>query len=270
MKNVISKPCANFRLKDYDPSATPGFDGGKEKALLRLAELKGKLAKYQELFAANASGKLLIVLQGMDTAGKDGTIAHVFSSMNPQGVNVASFKAPTRIELRRDFLWRIHLAVPAKGEIKIFNRSHYEDVLAVRVHNLVPKEVWKKRYGHINNFEKMLSDEGTRILKFFLHISREEQTARLKARLDDRDKQWKLSEADVKERAFWGDYQKAYEAVIAKTSTKWAPWHVVPSNEKWFRNLYVSEAILECLKKMGLKNPKPDYDIRQMREALES
>ncbi len=269
-KYTISKPNKNFRLKDYDPSSTLSFDGGKEKAEKRLAVLKEKLSKYQELFAANANNKLLIVLQGMDTAGKDGTISHVFSSMNPQGVNIASFKAPTRIDLMRDFLWRIHFMVPAKGEIRIFNRSHYEDVLAVRVHNLCPKEIWKNRYEHINNFEKMLVDEGATILKFFLHISQEEQTARLKARLDEDKKQWKLSKADVEERKYWCDYQEAYEAIMAKTSTKWAPWHIVPANEKWFRNLYVSEVIADTFKKMKLKTPKPDYNYDEMKAELES
>ncbi len=268
-KNVISRAHKNFKLKDYSPDDALGFKGGKEEAAAHIEKHGKKIAALQELLYANSSERLLIILQGMDTAGKDGTISHVFRYANPQGVRVACFKAPTRIEASRDYLWRVHLQAPAKGEIVIFNRSHYEDVLAVRVHNLVPKKIWEKRYGQINDFEKMLSEEGVKILKFFLHISKDEQTGRLRARLDAPEKQWKLSAADVKERQYWKDYQEAYEAVVSKTSTAHAPWHIVPANDKRIRNIFVSKAIVRALEGMKLKTPKPDYDPATMRKALE-
>jgi PPK2 family polyphosphate:nucleotide phosphotransferase len=214
-----------------------------------------KLAKLQELLYAQAKHAVLIVLQAMDTGGKDGAIEHVFSSVNPQGCTVTSFKQPTHLELRHDFLWRIHQAAPPKGMIEIFNRSHYESVLVERVHNLVPESVWSKRYDRINEFEKMLSDEGTLILKFFLHISKDEQKKRLQARLDDKKRHWKFDPNDLKERKFWGDYQEAYADAIRYCSTKYAPWYVVPADHKWFRNWVISDTIVRALEKLKMDYP---------------
>jgi PPK2 family polyphosphate:nucleotide phosphotransferase len=216
------------------------------------------------LLYAEQKHKVLIVLQGMDTSGKDGTIRRVFEGVNPQGVRVASFKQPTPEELDRDFLWRVHKQVPGKGEMVIFNRSHYEDVLVVRVHELVPKEVWSKRYEHINSFERMLADEGTTILKFFLHIDQEEQKQRLQARLDDPHKHWKFNPADLEERKLWPKYMKAYEEAISKTSTDGAPWYIVPANRKWYRNIVVGTIIVEALTRLNMRYPEPEFDAAKI------
>jgi PPK2 family polyphosphate:nucleotide phosphotransferase len=197
----------------------------------------------------------------MDTGGKDGTIRHVFEGVNPLGVKVASFKVPTQEELGHDFLWRVHKQTPAKGEITIFNRSHYEDVLVVRVHQLVPPDVWRGRYARINDFERMLAEEGTTILKFFLHISKEEQKKRLQARLDERDKRWKFNVGDLKERRLWSAYMEAYVDAIGKTSTQWAPWYIVPANHKWYRNLVVCTVIVETLKSLKMRYPEPEVNL---------
>ena len=202
-----------------------------------------------------------MVLQAIDTGGKDGTIRHVFDGTNPQGVKVASFKRPTPVELAHDFLWRVERQTPGNGEIAIFNRSHYEDVLVVRVHGLVPEERWRRRYDHINDFERRLADEGTTILKFFLHISKEEQRERLQARLDEPHKRWKFSRGDLKERALWDDYQAAYEAVLSRTSTEWAPWYVVPADRKWYRNLVISSALVDTLDTLDPQYPEPEEDL---------
>jgi len=196
----------------------------------------------------------------MDTGGKDGTIRHVFEGVNPQGVRVASFKKPTPEELGHDYLWRVHKQTPQNGEIVIFNRSHYEDVLVVRVHSLVPNAVWSKRYDHINAFEHMLAEEGTTILKFFLHIDLEEQRSRLQARLDERRKRWKFNPADLAERKLWPQYMAAYEEALSRTSTRWAPWHIIPANRKWYRNLVVGTIIVETLKGLDMHYPEPDFD----------
>jgi len=201
---------------------------------------------------------LLVVLQAMDTGGKDGVIRHVFDGVNPQGVKVASFKKPTSKELSHDYLWRVHPHTPGRGEITIFNRSHYEDVLVVRVHNLVRSEVWEKRYEHINAFEHILADEGTKIVKFFLHISKEEQKERLQARLDTPHKQWKFSTGDLKERVLWNDYIQAYEAVLSKTSTEWAPWYVVPADRKWYRNLVIGSVLVQTLQDFDMQYPEAE------------
>jgi len=260
MKNYrLDKP-ALVHLKRFDADDTAHAPKGKPWALERLEKMKRRFFDLQELLYANGHKRVLVVLQGMDTAGKDGTIAHVFSCVNPQGVRVAAFKQPTRIELEHDYLWRVHLMAPRTGEICIFNRSHYEDVLSVRVHKTVPKSVWEKRYAQINHFEQMLAEEGTLILKFFLHIDRDEQTRRLRERLETKDKQWKLSAADLKEREFWDEYVKAYEAILSKCSTPWAPWYVVPANHKWYRNFVVSEVLVEALENLKLKPPLPDYN----------
>jgi PPK2 family polyphosphate:nucleotide phosphotransferase len=215
----------------------------------------------QNVLYAEHKHNFLIVLQGMDTSGKDGTIKHVFRGVNPQGVKIANFKVPSHIELDHDYLWRVHKKVPGKGEIVIFNRSHYEDVLVVRVHDLVPKNVWSKRYAQINAFEKILADEGTTILKFFLHIDLDEQKERLQARLDDPQKQWKFRKGDLDERKVWPNYIQAYEDVLSKTSTKYAPWYIIPSNRKWYRNLIISTILIETLKNLNMKYPTPEEDL---------
>src|SRR5262249_39927160 len=212
-----------------------------------------RMAHLQYLLYADAGPSLLIVLQGLDAAGKDGTIRHLFSGMNPQGISVAAFKAPSKEELAHDFLWRTHLHAPAKGDVVIYNRSHYEDVSVVRVHKLVPRSVWSKRYDLINGFEKTLVENGTRIVKFYLHISPEEQLARFKQRLDDPTRQWKISESDYTEREFWPKYVEAYEDALAATSTKRAPWYVIPANHKWFRDLAVASIVVDTMDEMGLK-----------------
>ena len=200
----------------------------------------------------------------MDTGGKDGTIRHVFEGVNPQGVKVASFKVPTREELDHDYLWRVHKQTPGKGEIVIFNRSHYEDVLVVRVHKLAPQKVWSLRYEQINEFERLLYEEGTIILKFFLQIDLKEQKERLQARLDDPNKQWKFSLGDLEERKLWPEYTEAYEDVLSKTSTKWAPWYIVPANRKWYRYLVVASIMVDALKRLDMSYPKPEDDLSQV------
>jgi PPK2 family polyphosphate:nucleotide phosphotransferase len=254
------RPSSQPRLRDLDPAARDAFSGDRDDAHKELAALSEKLVRLQELLYAGHRHKLLVVLQGMDTAGKDGVIRRVFQGVNPQGVRVASFRAPTAEELDRDFLWRVHRAVPGRGELAIFNRSHYEDVLVVRVHGLVPPEVWKSRYESIVAFETMLHREGTTILKFFLHISRDEQKERLQARLDDPAKRWKFNPADLPERALWSEYEKAYEEAIARTSTDQAPWYIVPSDRKWHRDLAVSALLVEALEGLRMDYPKPAFD----------
>lgn len=255
------KPSHKVNIKDFDADDKSGFDGDKEKGNVRLLKLNSELEVLQELLYAERKHKLLIVLQGMDTSGKDGTIRHVFEGVNPQGVKVVGFKVPTPIELDHDYLWRVHPHTPGRGEIVIFNRSHYEDVLVVRVHGLVSQDVWKKRYDQINDFEKILVEEGTTILKFYLHISADEQKSRLQERLDDPHKRWKFSSADLKERALWGDYMQAYEDMLTKTSTDWAPWYIVPANRKWFRNLVIGSVVVETLKAFKMEYPQPEENL---------
>jgi PPK2 family polyphosphate:nucleotide phosphotransferase len=227
-------------------------------------ELNDELETLQELMYAEGKRSLLIVLQAMDTAGKDGTIRRVFDGVNPQGVRVTSFKAPTPLELDHDYLWRIHPHVPGKGEIVIFNRSHYEDVLIVRVHDLVPKSIWGRRYAQICDFERMLAEEGTTILKFYLHISQEEQKERLQQRLDDPTKQWKFNVGDLKERELWDDYRLAYEEAMSKTSTKCAPWYVVPADKKWYRDWVIVNIIVDVLKGFKMRYPKSKEDLSKI------
>jgi PPK2 family polyphosphate:nucleotide phosphotransferase len=257
MKQYRVKPGQKVDLGDFDPSDASGFKGGKALARTEQVKLTQELITLQELLYAEHQHKILVVLQAMDTAGKDGVIRHVFKGVNPQGTRVASFKAPTTLELDHDYLWRIHQQVPGKGEIVIFNRSHYEDVLITRVHELVPRVVWRKRYQQINDFERMLSEEGVTILKFFLHIDKDEQGQRLRERLDDPNKNWKFSAADVKERALWDQYQKAYEDAIHSTSTKWAPWYIIPANKKWYRDLVISLIIIDKLTQLRMQFPRP-------------
>lgn len=255
------KPGEKVSIEDFDPSSTKGFKGGKKEGLAAVQDLVQELDGLQELLYAEHKHKVLVVLQAMDTGGKDGTIRRVFEGVNPQGVRVASFKVPTQIELEHDYLWRIHAQVPGNGEMVIFNRSHYEDVLVVRVHQLVPAKVWKARYEQINNFEKMLSEEGTLILKFFLHISPDEQKQRLHDRLADDTKQWKYNPGDLKERELWKDYMQAYEDMLNKTTTEYAPWTVVPADHKWFRDWVVASALVEGLRGLKMEYPKPAFDV---------
>jgi len=261
------KPGSRVKLDRIDPEDTSGFRGSRKDAEDRLLRLTESLEPLQELLYAEHRHKLLVVLQGMDTSGKDGTIGHVFEGVNPQGVTVARFGPPTAEELDHDYLWRVHRHTPAKGMMAIFNRSHYEDVLVVRVHRLVPRNVWERRYQQINDFERMLTEEGATILKFFLHISREEQKKRLQARLDDRRKQWKFSLADEKERELWPAYLQAYEEAIERTSTAWAPWYIVPANHKWYRNLVVATTLIDTLRPLKMRYPQPPKSVEKMLKA---
>jgi len=248
-------------LSDCSPEDTQFFSGTKKDAEKIFDDLNKELESAQELLYAEHKHKILVVLQAMDTGGKDGVIRHVFDGVNPQGVRVANFKVPTPIELDHDYLWRVHREIPGKGEIVIFNRSQYEDVLVVRVHNLVPEKVWSKRYTQINEFERMLTKEGVTILKYFLNISKEEQKKRLLARIEDPTKQWKFRIGDLKERELWENYQKAYEDVLRNTSTEWAPWYIVPSNKKWYRNLVVASILVKQLKKLEMHYPEPEENL---------
>jgi PPK2 family polyphosphate:nucleotide phosphotransferase len=264
MKRYLVEAGRKISLAGLDPGETGDFKGGKEEGLKTLQKLNQKLEELQELLFAENRHKILVVLQAMDTGGKDGVIRRVFDGVNPQGVKVASFKAPTPEELARDFLWRAHKVVPGKGEMVIFNRSHYEDVLVVRVRGLAPQAVWKKRYEQINEFERILSDNGTTILKFFLHIDRDEQKERLQARLDDPAKHWKFNIGDLEERKLWDEYMKAYEDVLNKTSTAYAPWYVVPANRKWYRDLVICTTLVETLKGLDMQYPKPKDDLSRV------
>jgi PPK2 family polyphosphate:nucleotide phosphotransferase len=263
-KKFRVEPGAKLRLAKIDPDVT-GKHVSRQAAIDASARHIERISRLQYLLYADASQSLLVVLQGLDAAGKDGLVRHLFTGVNPQGVSVASFKKPTERESAHDFLWRIHRQAPAKGEIVIYNRSHYEDVLVVRVHGLVPRAVWSKRYDLINDFEKTLSENGTRILKFYLHISPEEQLARFKARLDDPTRQWKISEADYAEREYWPQYVEAYEEALERTSTKRAPWFVIPSNHKWFRNLAVSQIVADTMDDMAMTLPRPRIDLAAIR-----
>jgi PPK2 family polyphosphate:nucleotide phosphotransferase len=263
------RPGARVRLADIDPSLKDRHES-QESAAAEIEQYRKRLVDLQEMIYVERRRSLLICLQGLDTAGKDGTIKHILSAMNPQGCTVAPFRQPTPEEQAHDFLWRAHRAAPARGEVAIFNRSHYEDVLVVRVHDLVPKSVWSRRYERINAFEQGLADEGTHILKFFLHISSEEQLARFKARLDNPTKQWKISESDYQERKFWDEYVKAYEEALSRCSTEQAPWFIIPANHKWFRNLAVGRILVEHLEGLKLTYPKPMVDLEHIRREYHS
>jgi PPK2 family polyphosphate:nucleotide phosphotransferase len=258
-KELLVKPGSRIKLAGHDASDTLGI--GKAAAATQLDKNLERLSVLQYLLYAEARRSLLVVLQGIDAGGKDGTIQHVMSGLNPQGVRVTSFKVPEGAEKRHDYLWRVHNAMPESGQIGIFNRSHYEDVLAVRVHSLVPKSVWGKRYAQINDFERMLSDNGTRIVKFLLYIDKEEQEKRFRERIDDKTKNWKFSPADLKEREYWDQYIDAFQDMLRQCSTECAPWYVIPANRKWFRNLAVSQILREELEAMNLKFPKPMADL---------
>ncbi len=267
MKKLRVDSGKKINLAKIDANAAPDYDGDKKEGKEALLQLNEKLEALQELLYAEHKHKVLVVLQAMDTGGKDGVIRHVFEGVNPQGVRVASFKVPTAEELDHDYLWRVHKQVPGKGEIVIFNRSHYEDVLVVRVHKLVPKKVWSRRFDQINRFERMLAEEGVTILKFYLHIDKEEQKARLQARLDEPQKLWKFKPGDLKERDLWDQYTQAYEDVLNKTSTPWAPWYVIPANKKWYRNLAIARIMIEALENLKMEFPKPDFDPKTIEIA---
>lgn len=256
-------PGSKVKLKKFDPSFKDGHED-PDSAAEEIEHYQKKLRELQDLLFAERRQSILICLQALDTGGKDGTINHVLGSMNPLGCRVASFKQPTPEEMAHDFLWRAHKVAPARGEVVIFNRSHYEDVLIVRVHKLAPGKVWSRRYKLINNFEKELAEHKTHILKFYLHISKDEQLQRFKERLDDPAKQWKISEEDYKEREYWEDYIDAYEDALSRCSTKHAPWFIIPANHKWFRNLAVARIVAEYLESLKMTYPAPTVDIERI------
>ena len=260
----LVKPNEKVNLSRLATDADGGYKT-KEAAAPVLVKHRDRLAAMQDVFYASQKYALLIVLQGMDTSGKDGTIRHIFSGVNPQGCDVTSFKVPTHLEEPHDFLWRVHAAVPPRGMIGIFNRSHYEDVLSPRVHKLISPKTIKQRLEDINTFERMLTDNGVVILKFFLHISEGEQVARLQSRVDTPDKHWKLSDADFKERKFWHEYEAAYNDAIAATSRKNAPWFVIPSDHKWFRNVAISQILADAIESLKLDYPAPTLDASKIK-----
>ncbi len=260
---MLVKPGHRVSLKGIDPADTGPFHSAEEVEP-QLGKLRDELNDLQYLLNAEARRALLVILQGMDTSGKDGTIRHVMSSLSPLGVQVTAFKAPSEEELAHDFLWRVHHQVPRYGNIGIFNRSHYEDVLIARVHELVPRKVWKARYEQINEFERLLVKNRIIILKFFLHISKDEQKKRLEDRIQDPHRFWKFSLKDVEERRYWSAYRKAYEAVLERCSTRWAPWHIVPADRKWYRNLVVAETIVQTLRDLDMRFPPPSLDLSKI------
>ncbi len=265
MENLLRvPPGTGVELSAIDTRSTPGHDGDKESSQEVFEDRRERLAELQHLLYASSSERVLFVLQAMDTGGKDGTIRHVFKDVNPMGLRTQSFKKPTEPELARDYLWRAHAHVPADGELVVFNRSHYEDVLVLRVHGTIDDERAEQRFAHIRDFERMLVEEGTTIVKVFLHISEEEQAERLQSRLDRPDKHWKFSSADVEERAFWADYQRVYQDAIGATSTEQAPWYVVPADRKWYRNLAVSSILVETLERLDMSFPDPEEGLEDV------
>ncbi len=260
-RSYLVNPGSAAGLTERRPDGTGDFDGGKPRGREALKLLRRRLADLQQLLWAEKKHRLLVVLQAMDTGGKDGVIRRVFEGVNPQGVQVTGFRRPTERELAHDYLWRVHRHVPGDGQIAVFNRSHYEDVLVVRVHDLVPEDRWSKRYAHINDFERLLTDEGTTILKFFLHISKDEQRRRLQARLDDPAKHWKFDVGDLAERKRWDHYQDAFETALTLTSTEHAPWYVVPANRKWYRDLVIASTIVRTLEGLDMQYPPNEDDL---------
>jgi len=272
VSDLLRVPSGPVDLSALDTRATPGFDGGKAAGRAALAALSPRLSDLQErLHAEGVSGgsrRLLLILQGMDTSGKGGVIRHVVGQVDPQGCAITSFKAPTKEELAHDFLWRIRRRLPGPGKLGVFDRSHYEDVLIVRVHNLVPRSTWMRRYAAINRFEARLADDDIRVVKVFLHISKEEQRQRLLARLDDPTKLWKFNPHDVDERASWADYQEAYAAALERCNNDTAPWYRIPADRKWYRDWAVANLLVEHLEDMKLTWPKPDFDVEEQRARL--
>ena len=261
---VTVKPGSKVSLEDFPSDATVGLDD-KERAQASTLKLGDRLAELGALLAANHSHSLLVVIQGMDASGKDGTVKHCIGPLNPAAVKVTSFKAPTVTELAHDFLWRVHAVCPNRGEVGIFNRSHYEDVLIVRVESLVPEDVWSRRYAAINAFERNLVTEGTVIVKLWLNMSKEEQAVQMQERLTDPTKNWKFNIEDLDKRKKWDEYMEAYRVMLEETSTEWAPWHVIPADRKWVRNLVVSELLVEALEGLDMDWPKLDPKVRKMK-----
>ncbi|MGH2536860.1 MAG: polyphosphate kinase 2 family protein [Candidatus Promineifilaceae bacterium] len=260
LENHRLEPGSQIGLAEY-PSQGRAFMDDKAAAKQSFKEVRDELIELQKLFYADGRFKLLVIFQALDAGGKDGAIRNLFSGVNPQGVRVTSFKVPNAEELAHDFLWRVHKAVPGRGMIGVFNRSHYEDVLVVRVDELAPESVWRPRYEQINQFECLLAESGTTLLKFYLHISNEEQRERLQDRVDSPDEHWKFSFGDLEKRKQWPDYMAAYEEMLNHTSTQWAPWHVIPSDQKWYRNLVVGRTVVEALRGLGLRYPEPQGDL---------
>jgi len=258
------EPGTKVRLDDFNPDYSAGLKKKDDEVKQRRQAALARIYELQEMLWAEGRQALLIVLQAMDAGGKDGTIRHVMRGLNPQGVCVAGFKQPTSEELAHDFLWRIHQRTPRHGQIGVFNRSHYEDVLVVRVKGLAPEQVWRRRYDQINEFEELLSESGTRLLKLYLHISKDEQKERLQARLDNPDKHWKFSVGDLAERERWGEYMAAYEEALTRCSTAAAPWHIIPANRKWYRNLVVAELVRDTLEEMAPQFPPPQVDLSEV------
>ena len=269
VKRFRVPPGASVKLQDIDPSFKDHHKSHKEAAE-EMEHYRQRLRELQELLHADGQRSFLLCLQALDTGGKDGTINHILGSMNPQGCKVVGFKQPSAEERAHDFLWRIHRVTPARGVVTIFNRSHYEDVLIARVHNLVSKEIWSRRYDRINAFESGLVEDDTGVLKFYLHISKEEQLKRFKDRLDDPAKQWKISEADYKERTYWDDYTAAYEEALSRCSTEHAPWFIIPADHKWFRNLAVARIVVEYLEALKMTFPPPTVNIEHIRKEYHS
>jgi PPK2 family polyphosphate:nucleotide phosphotransferase len=263
-KRLIVKPGSRARLDELDPSFSDLTDT-KEQIFALTEKNRARISDVQNRIYAERRHSVLIVLQGLDAAGKDGVVKHTLSAVNPLSCIATAFKVPTAEEAAHDFLWRHHKAAPARGWMSIFNRSHYEAVLVERVHKLVPKKVWSKRYEEINGFEQLLARNGTTVIKLFLHMSKEEQLERFKDRLDDPQKRWKISEADYEERQFWDDYMEAYEAALTKTSTKQAPWYVVPSDHKHIRNFLASQIVADTLEDLKISRPKPSVDLAEIR-----
>jgi PPK2 family polyphosphate:nucleotide phosphotransferase len=262
MKVFRIKPGSKIRLADVDPEGEPEIAGDKEEGLRELEVIRADISRLQRMLYAGREHRLLIILQGLDGSGKDGTVRSVFSGIDPHGLRVVPFKSPTPAELDHDFLWRIHREVPAKGEMVVFNRSHYEDLIAVSVKNLAPKSVWERRFEHIVNFERLLADEGTTLVKFFLHISRDEQRRRLQARLENPDKHWKFHPDDIADSKRWPEFTSAYEEVITRTGSDPAPWYIVPANRKWYRNIVIATIVRETLARLELKFPPPAWDLK--------
>jgi PPK2 family polyphosphate:nucleotide phosphotransferase len=272
VSELLRVPAGEVNLSSHDTRATPGFRGSKTAGKAALAEVGSRLSDLQEkLYASGVKGdrrSVLLVLQGMDSSGKGGTVRHVIGQVDPQGCAVTAFKAPTAEELAHDFLWRVRRQLPGRGILGVFDRSHYEDVLIVRVHELVPRATWARRYSTINRFEAGLAERGIQVIKVFLHISKEEQRQRLIARLDDPTKHWKFNPHDIDERAWWEEYEAAYEAVLTRCNAETAPWYVVPADRKWYRNWAVAQLLVEHLEDMKLEWPKADFDVAEQRSRL--
>lgn len=265
LERYLVKPGAKVDLRKIDADDRHLFDdGGKEESLEAFDKLQDELKLLQTVLYAQNKHRILVVMQAMDTGGKDGCIKHVFSRIDPQGIHVRSFKKPSEEELARDFLWRVHDKVPRNGQLVIFNRSHYEDIIAVKVKKLFPEKIWKQRFGHVTDFERMLAEEGTTVVKIYLHISRDEQKRRLDSRLVNPTKHWKFNPDDLKDRALWPDFMDTYEEVLSKTSTEHAPWYVVPANRKWYRNLVVARIMVDTLKQLDMKFPETTWNPGDM------